>query len=282
MSGMAPLDFLFYLLAQVLTFTKRHYPHCYGRWPTLLCLLAVFFHRHWGVPVVMVPGPLPSPQQACLPYASVLAHLQPPIPASLGTKKPPFVLSPLPNARCLLPPAPTQTYLTPSPPVPPMYDTHSPSQKPLPRQLDLPPGLPGRPPAFADAHHAALAQLDLVLDGGEGARAVVREMDARERRRAEVVGTVRCFIFYFFLVKELAALALPLGKGGRGVEKGREERKGGGIYRSRTFPGTRRSRKRRFALADGAAAGGGRLGTSARRIGTGRMRGGGGGGGGGR
>lgn len=65
-----------------------------------------------------------------------------------------------------------------------------PSQQPLPRQLDLPSRLTGLEAALGHTDAVAFSQLELVLVARPGARAVVREVHAGERVRAEVVGAV--------------------------------------------------------------------------------------------
>jgi hypothetical protein len=64
--------------------------------------------------------------------------------------------------------------------------SHSRSQQSLSSQFNLPRSLSRLETAFAHACHAAVAKLDLVFNFGECARAVVREVDAAERVRAEV------------------------------------------------------------------------------------------------
>jgi hypothetical protein len=64
--------------------------------------------------------------------------------------------------------------------------SHSRSQQSLPSQLDLPRSLSRLEPSFAHACHATIAKLDLVFNFGECARAVMREVNAAERVRAEV------------------------------------------------------------------------------------------------
>ena len=59
-------------------------------------------------------------------------------------------------------------------------------QQSLPSQLDLPRSLSRLESAFAHARHATIAELDLVLNFWECARAVVREVHAAECVRAEV------------------------------------------------------------------------------------------------
>ena len=69
------------------------------------------------------------------------------------------------------------------------FDTamsHSRLQQSLSSQLDLPRSLSRLESSFAHARHAAVAKLDLVFDFWECARAVVREVHAAERVRAEV------------------------------------------------------------------------------------------------
>jgi hypothetical protein len=64
-------------------------------------------------------------------------------------------------------------------------------QQSLPSQLNLPRSFSCFESAFAHACHAAVAKLDLVLDFWECARAVVWEVYAAERVRAEVFVTMR-------------------------------------------------------------------------------------------
>lgn len=59
-------------------------------------------------------------------------------------------------------------------------------QQSLPSQLDLPRSFSRLETAFTHARHATIAKLDLILNFGERARAVVREVNAAERVRAEV------------------------------------------------------------------------------------------------
>lgn len=65
------------------------------------------------------------------------------------------------------------------------------SQQALPRELDLARGLAGLEAALRDAHPLPLAELDLVLVRVPGARAVVREVHAREGVGAQVI-VARC------------------------------------------------------------------------------------------
>ena len=60
------------------------------------------------------------------------------------------------------------------------------SQQSLPSQLNLPRSLSRLETAFAHTCHATVAELDLVFNFGECARAVVREVNAAERVGAEV------------------------------------------------------------------------------------------------
>ena len=60
-------------------------------------------------------------------------------------------------------------------------------QQSLSSQLDLPRSLSRLETAFAHACHATVAKLDLVFNFGECARAVVREVNAAECVRAEVL-----------------------------------------------------------------------------------------------
>ena len=66
------------------------------------------------------------------------------------------------------------------------------SQQPLPRQLDLPSRLPGLEASSRDADPLPIRQLELVLVTGPWAGAVVWEVHARQRVRAEVVVAVGC------------------------------------------------------------------------------------------
>lgn len=66
------------------------------------------------------------------------------------------------------------------------------SQKPLPRQLDLPSRLPGLEASSRDADALPIRQLELVLVTGPWAGAVVWKMHARQRVWAEVVVAVGC------------------------------------------------------------------------------------------
>lgn len=65
-------------------------------------------------------------------------------------------------------------------------------QQSLPSQLDLPGGFSRFVTAFAHTSHASVSKFDFVLHLGERAGAVVREMDAAERMRAEVFVAVGC------------------------------------------------------------------------------------------
>jgi len=64
-------------------------------------------------------------------------------------------------------------------------------QQSLSRQLDLPRSFSCFEPAFTHACHAAVAKLDLVFDFWECARAVMREVYAAKRVRAEVFVAMR-------------------------------------------------------------------------------------------
>ena len=63
-------------------------------------------------------------------------------------------------------------------------------QQSLPSQLNLPRSLSRLESAFAHTRHATVFKLDLVFDFWECARAVVREVHAAERVRAEVFVTM--------------------------------------------------------------------------------------------
>lgn len=66
------------------------------------------------------------------------------------------------------------------------------SQKPLPRQLDLPSCLPSLEPSPRNADALTVRQLKFVLMAGPCAGAVVWEVHACERVWAEVVLAVGC------------------------------------------------------------------------------------------
>lgn len=101
----------------------------------------------------------------------------------------------------------------------------------LPSQLDLPRSLSRFESTFAHTCHAAVFELDLVLNFGECAWAVVREVDAAEGVWAEVF-VAMCWIDW---------LALQ-------ILVGSEHMIGLAPYRLRIAAGTKPSLSRRFVV----------------------------------
>lgn len=73
---------------------------------------------------------------------------------------------------------------------PSLLKSFLPSNQPFPSQFDLPRRLSRLPAALGHTHCAAIAELELVLRGGEGAGAMMWKMYAGERAGTEVVGAI--------------------------------------------------------------------------------------------